>query len=547
MSVAVEPIIEEDGDDAYDKQQTKMKMKKHRKEEGEREELIQIDGGGDDNFQISLPIELILEFLSRLPIESLRRLRCTSKYLYNTITQNPHFARSHLINYSQKYPYLVLYINSVTTEKSPVLYKNLFDDRDFVYDCNDNRDVSVRSTITYRGEGGFLGYCNGLSCFTKVYKKTAFVIDVWNFTTNELLRIIPPVIVDKEDTSPTRGLGYTLMSRGFGFDSLNNEYKLVLIVFIRKTRCRQGFVYTYGTKSSWKQINLPKQKATSLQGTFIPYGGGGALFWMTLDPGIILQFDLHQDKFQYIRIPLERNECPANKNHFRMFEYKGFLGVAILLWRTNTTTTLEKVRLKIYKDNQVWVNETFDVSPFSIPFTAGFRFFGFSDQVLLHWMDPDCFQFFNLHSKCLKVVRKFASGIHENILPQRARDEDYWLIQEVQNISSLTTLLPERAQKSDLKSACSMMVKCIEDVFLVQQPKTLGVLASCCPSKINQHTSFLFFWCSTHSTDNVAISISELLDLLSKPSLSSLSSIPLLVPGKKIDMAEALSKQTLID
>ncbi|KAI3903340.1 hypothetical protein MKW98_031994 [Papaver atlanticum] len=483
----------------------KLKKKKQRTEEGEGGDSIQIDGS-DDDFQISLPIELILEFVSRLPIESLRRLSCT-----------------------------MLYVNSVPTGNSPVLYKNLFYDTDFVYDRNDSLDVNVRSTITYRGEGGFFGYSNGLSCFTKAYKKTAFVIDVWNFTTNELLRIIPPVMVDKEDTSPTRGLGY------------HNEYKLVLIVFIRKTRCRQGFVYTYGTKSCWKEIKLPEQRATSLQGTFIPCGGGGALFWMTLDPRIILQFDLHQDKFQYIRIPLERNEYPTSKNHFRLFEFKGFLGVAILLWRSNTTTTLEKVHLKMYKDNQVWVNETFDVSLCSIPFTASFRFFGFSDQVLLHWMDPNCFQFFNLHTKCLKVVRKLASGIHENRLPQRARDEDYWLYQEVRNISSLATLQPERAQKSDFKSVCSMMVKCIEDVFLVQQPKTLGVLASYWETCniVLCGTSFLFFWCSTHSTvmllmllitDNVAISISELLDLLSKPSLSSLSSIPLLVPGKKIDM-----------
>ncbi|KAI3861085.1 hypothetical protein MKX03_021923, partial [Papaver bracteatum] len=406
-----------------------MNMKKKRTEKGE---LIRIDGGGDDDFEISLPTEIILE-----------RLSCTSKYLYNTINQNPHF-------------------------NSPVLYKNLFYDRDVVHDRNDNRDVNVRSTITYRGQGAFFGYCNGLTCFTKVYKKTAFVIDVWNFTTNELLRIIPPAIVDKEDTSPTRGLGYTLMSRGFGFDSLNNEYKLVLIVFTRKTRCGQGFD---------REPQLFKAHS---------FPGRGALYWMTSDPRIILQFDLHQDKFQYVRIPLERNEHPTSENHLRLFESKGFLGVAILVWRSNTTTTLEEVHLKIYKDNQVWVNETIDVSPCLIPYRANFRFIGFFDQVLLYWIDRKCFQFFNLHGKCLKVVRKLASCIGENRSPLCARAEDYWLNCEAQNITSLRTLLPERAQKSDFESVCSMMVKCIEDVFLVQQPKTLGVLASFLPSKINQ-------------------------------------------------------------
>ncbi|RZC66303.1 hypothetical protein C5167_009991 [Papaver somniferum] len=272
-----------------------------------------------------------------------------------------------------------------------------------VYDRNDNRDVNVRLTLPYARKGNFFGYCNGLSCFTKVYKKTAFVIDVWNFTTNELLRIIPPVIVDKEDTSPTRGFGYTLLSRGFGFDSLNNEYKLVLIVYMLKTERHQGFVYTSGTKSSWKAINLPEQKLNSIQGTFTAYGGGGALFWKTSDRRTILLFDLHQDKFQYIQIPLERGEYPTSKDHIYLFEIEGFLGVAILIG-SSSTTTLEKAHLKIYKDNQVW------------------------------------------------VVRELASSICENRLPQRATREDYWLNCDVQNISSLRTLLPERAQKSDFES-----------------------------------------------------------------------------------------------
>ncbi|MCL7038613.1 hypothetical protein MKW94_016068 [Papaver nudicaule] len=83
MSFAVQSKIEEDGD--YDKQ-----MKRKHRTQG-RGELVQIDGG--DDFHISLPTELILEFLSRLPVKSLRRLSCTSKYLYNTIDKNQHFVK----------------------------------------------------------------------------------------------------------------------------------------------------------------------------------------------------------------------------------------------------------------------------------------------------------------------------------------------------------------------------------------------------------------------------------------------------------------------
>ncbi|KAI3903360.1 hypothetical protein MKW98_032014, partial [Papaver atlanticum] len=364
------------------------------------------------------------------------RLSCTSKYLHNSINQNPHFSRSHFINYSQKHPYLVLYVNCLTTENPSKLYKNLFHPWDVHYDLNDNHDVNVSSTISYRNKGNFLGYCNGLICFAKLFGKTA-VVDVWNFTTIELLRIIPPVIFDKDDTSPIRGFECPFLSRGFGFDSLNNEYKLVFMLNTGSCRC---LVYTFGSKSC----------------TFIPYGGGGALFWKTSDPGMILMFDLHQDKFQYIRIPLESIEYHTRKE---LFECRGFLGVAIL-FRSSSTTTLEKVHLKIYKDNQVWVKETFDISPYSIPFSGYLRFISFSDQALLYWMDPNCFQFFNLHSKCLKVVRKLTSCIWEKRLPQFARAEDYWL----------------DSQKSDQASVNSMMMKGIEDMLLLQEPKTCGGL-----------------------------------------------------------------------
>ncbi|KAI3954443.1 hypothetical protein MKW92_014676 [Papaver armeniacum] len=260
VSFAVESKIgEEDRDYDYDKQ---MKMKKKQRTEGG---FMQIDGGGGD-FQISLPIEFILEFLSRLPIKSLMRLSCTSKYLHNTINQNPHFSRSHLINYSQKNPYLVLFVNCLTTENPPKLYKNLFHPWDVHSDRNDNHDVNVSSTISYRNKGNFLGYCNGLICFAKLFGKTA-VVDVWNFTTLELLRIIPPVIFDKDDTTPIRALDYPYLSRGFGFDSLNNEYKLV---FMLNTGSRRCLVYTFGAKSSWKDFDVPEQNATSVQGTFTP-------------------------------------------------------------------------------------------------------------------------------------------------------------------------------------------------------------------------------------------------------------------------------------
>ncbi|KAI3907827.1 hypothetical protein MKW98_027139 [Papaver atlanticum] len=264
-----------------------------------------------------------------------------------------------------------------------------------------------------------------------------------------------------------------------GISSSLIEYKLVLIVFVFETRCPKCSVYTFGKKSSWKEFDFPDDynfyprpvnsgiAATYISSVFTSYGGtggGGALFWMTIDPRVILLFDLREDKFRYIRIPLERNES-CTISDAKLFEHKGCLGVAILemkspvvaetsasnaISRDVPTSSVEKVHLKIlkaYKDDQVWIKETFDLSPFSIAFSTNFRLLSFSDQVFLYWVYPKGFQFFNLHRRCIKVVRNIAACIFDKKVPLSVKAQDYWLNCEFENITSLKTLLPEQAKK----------------------------------------------------------------------------------------------------
>ncbi|RZC84276.1 hypothetical protein C5167_047063 [Papaver somniferum] len=348
----------------------KKKMKKPKTEE-------------DDGFQISLPIELILEFLSRLPVKSLTRLSCA----------------------------------------------------------------------------------------------------------RELLRIIP------------HGVGgcYKLISSGFGFDSINNEFKLVIIIFRRETNSPKCLLFTFGIKSSWTEVRSPNcgLSRTSTSATFASYGaaaGGEALFWRTTDPQVSLLFDLHEEKLQYIRIPVERDADT------RMFEHNGFLVAAVLEMKSPpvvgiNTTTLEKVHFKIlkaYKDDQVWDKETIDLSTYSIRFSDNFRFVSFSDQILMYWANPESFQFFNVHRKCLKVVKNIVSGTSKTRLPRAAGAKHYWLNCEVENICSLKTLLPVRAQKSDCAALNSMKVESFKDIWSPQQLKTVGgFFYSCYQSKTSESYFFL--------------------------------------------------------
>ncbi|RZC66334.1 hypothetical protein C5167_010023 [Papaver somniferum] len=229
---------------------------------------------------------------------------------------------------------------------------------------------------------------------------------------------------------------------------------------------------------------------TCASAVFTSYGaaGAGALFWWTTDPQIILLFDLHEEKLQYIRIPLEYN------THTRWFEYEGFLVIARLEKKSPTSLTLGKVHLKVlkaYKDDQVWAHETIDLSAYSIPFNNNFRFVSFSDQILLYWADAKNFHFFNLQRRCLKVVRNLDSCISDKVLPTVVRPNDYWLNCEVENICTLKTLLPVRAQISDRAALNSMMMKSLENMWNLQQPKTVGgFFTSYYKSKTNSHYFF---------------------------------------------------------
>ncbi|KAI3833903.1 hypothetical protein MKX03_012391 [Papaver bracteatum] len=453
----------------------------------------------EDEFNILLPDEIILEFLSRLPMKPVMRFSSVSKYLYNSVHKDANFANSHLINYAQKHPFLVFYnINAnYGTKNQPMLYKNLF----FIKGADEIQSQSaqrgflnfgrtITANCTFQLRDAFVGYCNGLICFTRNQTMISY-IDVWNFTTDELLRIFPPAI-------DHGGKKYRILSYGFGFDSFSKEYKLVFVVRMFNTMSLKCWIYRFGTKSSWEEISAPDEGRFPLsdqssdnrtsfifrEATFTTYGGagcGGALFWMTRNPRVILVFDLHQHKFQYIQLPFG----PGIRNYVRFFEYKGYLVISTLEKkapaagsRSGCITTLEKVHLNIlksYKDDQEWVKETVDLSPYRIPFLGQHnRLVSFRDHVLLYWMDPNRFQFFNLHTKCLKVVREIALHTFQKTPLPDLLTHDYRLNCEVENIFSLKTLLPRRAQRCDAATVTSIAEKGLGHIYSLKEPKTVG-------------------------------------------------------------------------
>ncbi|OVA04350.1 F-box domain [Macleaya cordata] len=442
----------------------KKKKKKGTEQKRKSEELIRrLMKVAGSTAQQYIPHEIILEILYRLAVHSLIRFSSVSKLWFKSISNDdPHFAASHLLQ-SQKNPRLVFNV---------VNYPNLIYHK-FFYLEKDGVDLHGPPVSLKFFHRDLVGYCNGLVCLSLLCP-TPYLIDIINTSRRELFTISPPTVD-----------GY-VQCYGFGFDSLSNEYKVVFILNNIAAAAPDDhddddykcLVLTLGT-NSWREITISPQvvpsplfRATSSESAIFC---NGALYWRTT--GMLITFDLHDEKFQVIQIPVDCVSVDGQQLVHHL-ESKGSLCVARLekLLGSSSSSSDDqqqqqqennccKVHLHILKDriNQVWIKETF-LLPFSPPLDdkedTSSRFLGFSDQVLLYWYDRELksFQLCDLHTKDVKVVK--SPGHHYTY---------YELNNHVENIIPLRTFVPAEARRLDV----------LPRGLFKQRPRTHGVFTFC--------------------------------------------------------------------
>ncbi|KAG5549755.1 hypothetical protein RHGRI_014905 [Rhododendron griersonianum] len=208
-----------------------------------------------------LPPEIIAAVLSRLPVKSLLRLRCVSKW-WRCLISNPKFAKTHLslasanTDYSNhrlilsgSYPY--------TNFKSCSLYSILNEKSDCAVqlDCPLKRP-NLRVTIW--------GCCDGLVCIG-----TGREVCIWNPSTGKYKRLPLP---DFE-------MAYICYSWfGFGYDEGIDDYKVVGFFFGDRTGGFELEVKVYTLRSdSWRRIEgYTHRVPRDASGTFV----NRALHWI---------------------------------------------------------------------------------------------------------------------------------------------------------------------------------------------------------------------------------------------------------------------------
>ncbi|KAM7497889.1 hypothetical protein LguiA_022303 [Lonicera macranthoides] len=172
-----------------------------------------------------IPYELQLEVLSRLPVKSLLKFRCVSKY-WNSLITGPNFITAH-INQS---------LASHQTNTTHTLVRDYsFTHREEIFSYRfDTDDISpfdeyeVLKCPTRRNNGYYfsiIGSCNGLLCLTEDISESASNVFLWNPSIRRYLTLPIPRV--------TSHLYKHLMSvHGFGVDPNTNDYKVVRISYV---------------------------------------------------------------------------------------------------------------------------------------------------------------------------------------------------------------------------------------------------------------------------------------------------------------------------
>ncbi|GAU20081.1 hypothetical protein TSUD_381730 [Trifolium subterraneum] len=185
----------------------------------------------------TLPFELIVEILSRLPMKSLMQFQCVCKS-WKSLISDPKFAKKHLRVSTKHHHFITTFPNSVMSYPLTSLFT----------DVGTAIQLEYPLTQQYRRFERIVGSCNGILCIQNDHDS----VILWNPSIRKFTKL--PCL--DETPRPMYEYDYEF---SFGCDHSSDSYKVIAFITelfvingdrVRNVRVK---VHTYGT-NSWRRI-----------------------------------------------------------------------------------------------------------------------------------------------------------------------------------------------------------------------------------------------------------------------------------------------------
>ncbi|CAN1250669.1 F-box protein CPR1 [Linum perenne] len=245
----------------------------------------------------SLPEDIVIDILARLPVKSILRFKSVSKHWY-TLPTNPHFTAAHLRHSSSSNnPLFILRHGSYLSELKTTVFDANFETLPPDLHVPENRLDDYSASI--------MGSCNGLLCIRFSTNNVMF----WNPATR-LFRQVPSFNLRSPFTHLTRAVLIGECT-GFGFNSQIADYKLVkfAMFYYKDWRSEDQMIWdglelkalVFSWKNwSWKVLKDAHIPAATYDSQV---AANGHLYWIGSKDGMrdfVLEFDLVNDSFRTI-------------------------------------------------------------------------------------------------------------------------------------------------------------------------------------------------------------------------------------------------------
>ncbi|XP_058202726.1 F-box/kelch-repeat protein At3g23880-like [Rhododendron vialii] len=241
---------------------------------------------------IIIPEEIIVEILSRLPLDSLARFTLVSKQWRSLISD---------ISVAKTGPPTVLFLSDSGARAYSFSPDSIDEHQQEVLHMKRVRVPWNMNAFVNRNKIRLLGSCKGLLLMHA---------DEDLFLWNPLVRFFKKVLAFER----LRDEGYRVCS-GLCYDSTSDEYKAVLALAHQTPSYSSEFVVVGSFKGkSWTMIHFPYSVRTANSGPIVNQN----LHWYAsknidtgnyfLSPHQIIYFDAHMDKFEEVPMPDPRGE-----------------------------------------------------------------------------------------------------------------------------------------------------------------------------------------------------------------------------------------------